>query len=64
MSGKKICEGFSCKIWSTCIFAPDCNRDCLYVVDLCRACALEHGCRSKKTGYYKEGKTYYKEFRK
>lgn len=60
--GKTNCEAFSCRLESTCIFAPSCNKDCVYMADLCRVCALEMGCKSNKIPrYYKEGKYFYRE---
>lgn len=45
LPGKAYCELFNCRLDKTCIFAPDCKRDCLYVVELCRVCVLERSCK-------------------
>ncbi len=57
-----VCDAFVCKIKTTCLYASDCSGACRWVVEQCRACALERGCKGKiRVRYYKEGKTYYKE---
>lgn len=64
IQGKTNCEAFSCRLKETCIFAPTCNNDCLYVAELCRVCILERSCKSRNVPrYFKEGKTYYREVR-